>query len=195
MAIFTRRETPPSYTDPRKYTPYLRKDFIFQCAYCERTESYFGGQEAFEVDHFKPANKFPALRTTYENLYYACHKCNRHKSDAWPSDEQISRGARFADPCVEDPYVLHLRETEGGGVEELTPCGVYSSAHIRLNRPELRNWRVSRRQAREDLPLWLKVEQYLKSISELEADTEQQTIRALAAIGRRIEESRLRFSL
>src|ERR1700693_2084674 len=111
MAIFARQEHPPNYSDFRQYTAHLRKDFIFQCAYCERTESYFGGQEAFEVDHFRPSSKFPALRNTYENLYYACAKCNRHKSQTWPSSQQSSSGARFADPCVEDPCVDHLLDS------------------------------------------------------------------------------------
>jgi len=197
MAIFTRRETPPSYPDFRKYTPYLRRDFIFQCAYCERTESYFGGQEAFEVDHFRPANKFRALRNTYENLYYVCGKCNRHKSDTWPSDDQISRGSRFADPCMEDPYVDHLRETEGGDLEELTSCGVYSNAHIRLNRPELQTWRRSRRQAQEDLPTLRGLEEKLKrALTMFREATEQREIQArLAALGRRIDDVRARFSL
>lgn len=197
MAIFTRRETPPSYLDYRRYAPHLRKDFVYQCAYCERTESYFEGQEEFEVDHFRPSSKFPELRTAYENLYYACRNCNRHKSGTWPSSEQISLGERFADPCMEDPYLSHLREAEGGGLEELTPCGVYSNAHIRLSRSELRTWRLSRRQAREDLPLLRAAEQTLKkALSMFQEETEQQAIQAqLDALRRRIEEIRRRFSL
>lgn len=197
MAIFTRRETPPSYLDVQRYIPHLRKDFIFQCAYCERTEAYFGGREAFEVDHFRPANKFPALRKIYENLYYVCGKCNRHKSDTWPSVGQISQDARFADPCLEDPYLAHLRETEGGGLQELTPCGAYSNAHIRLDRLELRTWRRLRRQAREDLPLLTGAQETLKrALSMFSGKVVQEDIQnQLTALGRRIEEIRLRFSL
>ena len=197
MAIFTRREAPPGYRDFRRYTPHLRKDFVFQCAYCERTESYLGGQEAFEVDHFRPANKFPELLRTYENLYYVCGKCNRHKSDTWPSSDQISRGARFADPCVEDPYLDHLRETEEGGIEELTPCGVYSNDHIRLSRSELRTWRLSRKQARQDLPLLRALEQDLReALSGFPGEIEQQAFQTeLSGLARRIEDIQLRFSL
>jgi hypothetical protein len=195
MAIFTRRETPPRFRDFRRYIPHLRKDFIFQCAYCERTESYFGGQEAFEIDHFRPFDKFKELRNTYENLYYVCGKCNRHKSDSWPSDDQISQGSRFADPCVEDPYVDHLREIDGGGLEELTPCGVYSNAHVRLDRPELKAWRSLRRQARDDLPVLIAAEDTLRRAL-LMFPSEQRAIQTqMAALGRRIEETRTRFSL
>jgi len=58
MARFNRQQTPPSYSDPKKYLPFLRYDFQRQCAYCERTESFLGGEDHFEVDHFKPEQKF-----------------------------------------------------------------------------------------------------------------------------------------
>ena len=115
MARFIRRETPPYYSDHRKYKPFLRKDFQFQCAFCERTEAYLGGAEEFEVDHFKPESTFPELRVVYENLYYTCRRCNGYKSATWPSNDKIGRGLVFADPCVEDPYDVHLRERMGAG--------------------------------------------------------------------------------
>ena len=197
MAIFTRRETPPQYLNHRDYAPHLRKDFVFQCAYCERTEEYLGGQEAFEVDHFRPDNRFPELRTTYINLYWVCGKCNRHKSGTWPSDEQVSRSARFADPCDEDPVIEHLQETADGGLVTLTPCGVYSNNHIRLSRAELRTFRLSRRQAKADLPLLRDLGEKLQAELVIRPTTTENaaTEAALAAIGRRIEEIRARFLL
>lgn len=197
MSMFTRKETPPNYHDFRGYTPHLRKDFVFQCAYCERTESYLGGQEAFEIDHYRPVNKFPELVRSYENLYYVCGKCNRHKSGTWPSSDQVSLGARFADPCVEDPYLDHLRETDEGSLDELTPCGAYSNGHIRLSRSELRTWRLLRRQAIEDLPLLVAAEQTLKrTLSIFQEEEEQRAIQTqLAALARRIEDARHHFSL
>ena len=191
MAIFTRKEAPPIYQDFRKYTPHLRQDFIFQCAYCERTESYLGGQEAFEADHFRPAHRFPELLCIYENLYYVCGKCNRHKSGTWPSDRQISQGSTFADPCAEDPYVDHLRETDQGDLEGLTSCGTYSNAHIRLSRAELRRWRLARRQARLDAPLLRSLEKTFGSSSfnvPSRIGTARDPDQAEAALARRIED-------
>jgi uncharacterized protein (TIGR02646 family) len=193
MAIFARRETPPTYPDVRSYLPHLRNDFISQCAYCERTEAYFGGQEAFEVDHFRPSSRFPELSYTYSNLYYVCSKCNRHKSNTWPSNDQMSRGARFADPCEEDPYLDHLREADDGGVEELTPCGEYSNAHIRLDRSELRTWRTSRAQARKDLPHLVGIEEGLRRALLIFPGEHQEIQARLDALRRRIEEIRRRF--
>lgn len=197
MARFTRSEAPPGYRDFRRYTPHLRKDFVFRCAYCERTEAYLGGREAFEVDHFRPVNKFPDLDCDYENLYYVCGKCNRHKSGTWPSLAQAVQGARFADPCTEDPYLDHLREMDDGGLEELTLCGSYSNGHIRLSRAEVRTWRQFRRQARQDLP-WLRaMEQDLKtSLSLFPGEPERQMIQSqIVALARRIEDVHLRFGL
>lgn len=130
MALFARRENPPAKSNYRDYKPFLRKDFLVRCAYCERTEDYLGGDEAFEVEHFKPQSKFPDLICSYDNLYYVCRGCNGHNSETWPSEPQLSRGQRFADPCMEDPYVHHLRELEDGAVQELTECGTYSNGHI-----------------------------------------------------------------
>lgn len=67
-----------------------------------------GGEEVFEVEHFKPRGKFPHLDCVYGNLYYVCRKCNAHKSETWPSEEQLARGLRFVDPCEEDPYIRHF---------------------------------------------------------------------------------------
>jgi hypothetical protein len=155
-----------------------------------------GGDEVFEVEHFKPKSKFPDLTCTYPNLYYVCRKCNGYKSETWPSEDQIARGQRFADPCVEDPYVHHLREREDGGVEVLTECGAYSSSHIRLARPTLRGWRRLRNEARRDLPLLTAVARALEQfVAVSEGSDRADATERLGALRRRIEESKRRFSI
>jgi hypothetical protein len=196
MALFRRQETPPHYSNYQRYRPHLRLDFVATCAYCERTEKYFGGEEAFEVEHFKPKSKFWDLICVYGNLYYVCRKCNAHKSETWPSEEQISRGRYFADPCVEDPYVQHLREREDGRLDGLTECGIYSIRHIRLDRYELQRWRRLRAEARLDLPRLSGVAQLLEQLLSVTDGTKrQETAERLEAIKRHIEESKLRFSI
>jgi hypothetical protein len=167
-----------------------------RCAYCERTEDYLGGEEAFEVEHFKPKSKFPDLICSYANLYYVCRGCNGHKSETWPSETQLSRGRRFADPCLEDPYVHHLREVEDGGVQEVTECGIYSNGHIRLDRTALRKWRCLRREARQDLPRLAAVARLLEQVvSSSDRPDRDDAAGRLSAVRRRIEESKLRFSI
>lgn len=196
MALFTRRENPPVQSNYREYKPFLRLDFRARCAYCERTEEYLGGEEGFEVEHFKPKSKFPDLTCSYENLYYACRGCNGHKWETWPSEDQIARGQRFADPCMEDPYVQHLREREDGDIEALTECGKYTNGHIRLGRPTLQDWRRLRNEARRDLPLLTAVARALEQFVAVGegADRADATER-LGALTRRIEESKRRFSI
>jgi uncharacterized protein (TIGR02646 family) len=110
VSQFVRREHPPQIDDRKEYLPFLRRDFRYRCAYCERTEAFLGGEEFFEIDHFRPVSKFREEATHYRNLYYSCGKCNRHKGDTWPSGDLIAMGFRFADPCQEDMYIDHLRE-------------------------------------------------------------------------------------
>jgi hypothetical protein len=190
MALFVRQENPPVYSAPGKYKDHLRRDFLQRCAYCERTESYMGGEEAFEVEHFRPKSKFPDLVCSYSNLYYACRGCNGHKSETWPSEEKASRGQKFADSCVEDPYVHHLREREDGGLEALTPCGAYSNSHIRLDRADLRTWRQLRDQARRDLPRLEAVTRFLEKLP-----VQDEVAAELSAVRRHIAETKIRFSI
>ncbi len=151
MSRFERRETPPQFEDYRQYRPFLRRDFSYRCAYCERAEAILGGDESFEIDHHRPAAKFPEFVGHYPNLYYSCGRCNRHKSNTWPSGGLIAVGFRFADPCQEDMYSEHLQEMPDGQLRPLTNCGSYSCEHIRLNRPALLRWRQEKRRMAEQL--------------------------------------------
>ena len=148
----------------------MRVDFRQRCAYCERPEVCLGGEESFEVDHFKPTSTFPELITHYPNLYYACHKCNQYKGARWPTPDQLSKGLRFADPCEEDMYLDHLRECVDGNLEALTNCGRYTCGHIRLNRQDLLTWRSLKRQVADDLLRFetakMRLEQALSSLSD-----------------------------
>ena len=108
MAVFLRTEKPPRYFDYRRYKPYLRRDFQYQCAYCTIHEAEFGGHYNFQIDHFRPQSLFPELRTEYANLYYACSICNIYKSDTCPTEEQRKRGRRFLEPALmTTPLILN----------------------------------------------------------------------------------------
>jgi len=101
---------------------------------------------------------------------------------------------RFADPCQEDPYQHHLVETEDGRVTGTTPCGAYTTAHIRLHRNDVNRWRRLRAQALVDLPLLTAVAGSLELIRSAAPEPDRQKLEAqIAAIRRRIDESKLRF--
>jgi len=143
--LFVRTETPPRYSDYRRYKPHLRRDVQYWCAYCTIHEAEFGGHFNFHVDHFRLQSLFPNLRTEYSNLYYACSICNSYKSDTWPIEEQIARGRRFLDPCADD-YAAHFEQQPDGTLRELTEPAKYTSAHLRLNRKQLVKLRHERKE-------------------------------------------------
>lgn len=153
----------------------MRRDFRQRCAYCERTEAVLGGEEFFEIDHFRPVSKFREETTHYPNLYYSCGKCNRHKANTWPSDDLIAKGFRFADPCQEDMYVDHLQEMPDGKLQPLTTCGRYTRDHIRLDRRDLLNWRQLRRQRAQELETFARTATRLEALLSGEPDPVKQS--------------------
>jgi hypothetical protein len=192
MALFTRRETPPFSANYRHYVPYLRKDFLYQCAYCERTEAYMSGEESFEVEHFRPRSIFPDLSSAYHNLYYCCRRCNGNKGNTWPSETDIAERRQFVDPCLEDLYQGHLLVRSDGDVDWLTPSGEYSRLHLGLHREGLKRWRRARANARLKMPLWKALEAELKAGLEKTQEREEKEQR-LAAVREYIEEAKQRF--
>jgi hypothetical protein len=196
VSRFVRAETPPNFDDYRKYRPFLRRDFRHLCAYCERSEAVLGGEESFEIDHFRP-KKFLDLITHYPNLYYACGGCNRHKSGTWPSEGLLAKGFRFADPCQEDMYVEHLQESTDGSLEAQTACGEYTRDQIRLNRSDLRHWRQLRREIAAELRTFESLKNDLEDMLAIAAGPiDKDKIREqLTAIEATIARRREQFSL
>jgi hypothetical protein len=155
-----------------------------------------GGQEIFEVEHFMPRSKFEEKLCDYANLYYACRGCNSHKAETWPSEELATRGFRFVDPCEEDPYAVHLQEAFGGIVDALTNSGRYTSDHIRLNRPDVKDWRLRREKARRDLPRLEALAEMLDALrSTLDSAAGSEASQQLKAVREYIDELRRSFRL
>ena len=128
----------------RAYKPHLQTLFRCRCAYCLSHEQKMGQFAAMEVDHFKPKGRpeFAHLEHEWTNLYYCCRICNQHKSNRWPTDQQMREGLRFVDPCEEDPdehfrLCLHPRHDELCWLTPLTPAARYTIEKIRLNRDQL----------------------------------------------------------
>lgn len=70
----------------------LKQMSFEKCAYCE-CELNIESKD-MTIDHFKPKSLYPNLVISWENLFPACLRCNRSKSD---KDEQI------INPCLDDP--------------------------------------------------------------------------------------------
>ena len=135
MPVFTRRTEPPApQSDYQAYRQDVREDFQRCCAYCLRPESVTGGEEQFQLDHFKPKSIYPTLINEYYNLYWACGACNRFKG-ASPSKAAAAKGARFIDTAAER-FDTHFENVMSNGTwQPITQTAKYTSGRLRLNSP------------------------------------------------------------
>ena len=83
-----KRNCNEEYSDYHRYKPFLRTDFNKRCAYCNLSEERI--TTYFEIDHYIPKDAFkdirPELETDYNNLMFACRKCNSEKSSMFKGD-------------------------------------------------------------------------------------------------------------
>src|SRR4051794_10586934 len=75
-----RRHAPHGYEEFNAYKPWLRDEFAFRCAYCLYREVWTDfGHSNFGVDHAAAKSVDPDRECEYENLVYACNRCNTAK--------------------------------------------------------------------------------------------------------------------
>jgi len=106
-----RKHGPAGYSDYTTFKPWLRDEFRFRCVYClERERWCLSGHADFGVDHVRPQGnpEFANLAYDYENLVYACNRCNRAK-----------RERLLLDPCV-NQFAEHLQIADDGSIVGLT---------------------------------------------------------------------------
>ena len=113
----------------------LKKSAYDKCMYCESKISHI---DFAHVEHIKPKDKFKNLEFDWNNLGYACPKCNNEKSNKYCNDTP------FLNPYAEDPQE-HLyafgamlwpkKGSERGGI---------TIKEIDLNRPGLLEKRSER---------------------------------------------------
>jgi hypothetical protein len=109
-----RKHGPVGTTDYKTFKPWLRDEFQFRCVYClERERWYPSGHEAFGVDHVCPQGDpaYAELVCDYENLVYACNRCN-----------SIKRSETLLDPC-RNALAEHLRVDKDGLIFGLSDEG------------------------------------------------------------------------
>lgn len=181
MAFFIRSSPRQTYASYSSYREQVRSDFRRRCAYCEVSEGYVGSPGFFCIDHFRPKRHFPALQSEFHNLYWACTDCNGIKG-ARPRPEDVEL---FADPCQSDPFVTHLRETESGDLELLTPVGEHTWNTLRLSRETLLDFRRERRKQKSDIDVLTSLIAELTAL----ADSEEQW-RCLAQMSEKLESLR-----
>jgi HNH endonuclease len=122
------KHAPWGYKRYSSYKDWLRDEFAFRCVYClEREQWYPTGADAFGVDHIKPQGivAYKKLKTVYENLTYACNRCNARKGKILLLDPR------------DQPFGIHLAVRSNGKVDGLTTPGKILVKILGLNEPEI----------------------------------------------------------
>jgi hypothetical protein len=134
------------YTAYRRET---REDCNRSCYYCDRHEDEIGGEEEFELDHFRPCS-FPEYRTLENdprNLVWSCHKCNNLKLGKWPargSAVSHASGRGFIDRFATDDAIDYFSVKDDGEIVALKPPAQYIIDELKLDRDGLRKQRMVR---------------------------------------------------
>lgn len=119
----------------------MRQRYGFRCGYCGVSETDTGGE--LTIDHFRPVSAGGGDEEA--NLIYSCFRCNTYKGDFTPTAADVQLGLRILHPLI-DPIEQHFHENETNGIlEPLTPTGRFHIELLRLNRPELIEYRAQRR--------------------------------------------------
>lgn len=111
-----RRHGPQGYPSHRHYRNWLRDEFCFRCIYCLRREEWLTLSADFEIDHFLPKSKHPDVEKDYDNLVYACNRCNRTKAEKYlPDPESVAYGESL---MVDAKGEIHAQNQAGENLIE-----------------------------------------------------------------------------
>ncbi len=120
---------PLGYRQYDSYRPWLRDEFVFRCVYCLIREQWGRVTGEFDIEHFHPQSSRADLATDYDNLLYACARCNGAKSDR-----------AIPDPC----RVLtadQIRVLPDGSLESRSSEAASTIRKLGLNSPAMNRWR------------------------------------------------------
>ena len=113
---------PLGHKSYQAYKHWLRDEFEFRCVYCLTRERWRDdGYNSFTIDHVKPKSSHASQACDYDNLVYACSRCNTLKS--------VKLG--LPDPCRAS-LAQHLKQRSGFFVA-LTPLGRRLIEYLQLN--------------------------------------------------------------
>nr|WP_304955995.1 HNH endonuclease [uncultured Acetatifactor sp.] len=134
-----KRTCQESFDKPRKYKPYLQKDFHRRCCYCNMPEDLL--TVPYHVEHFIPENAFKGIKdslmTDYKNLMWSCPKCNLSKGEKFSGDIRHNNKIEnklFYNP-VETDYNNIFYRNELGGIDSDDPKGREMIKILKLYRP------------------------------------------------------------
>ena len=110
----------------------LKKMYDDLCCYCESTVSAnsFG-----HIEHRKPKSKFPEDAFNWNNLHWACERCNNAKRDKWDDVNPILDPS--FDTEIIPTHIIIVYKLETIEFRHKTGSGKTTIKHADLNRPEL----------------------------------------------------------
>jgi hypothetical protein len=150
-----RKHGPGGYKNYNEYKDWLRDEFVFRCVYCLERELWYPSRHAaFGVEHVLPRASHPDLECEYDNLVFACSRCNSFKRETITLDPTT---IAFAD---------HLRIERDGRMTPLTAEGEMYILLFHLNKPpaiENRRGKLLILRLKQDLPENPKVEELYQS--------------------------------
>lgn len=127
------------YRSCESYRKYLEKDFRHRCAYCN-TLDFIVKPLSYHIEHYIPYNTFknkrPELNVSYENLMYACPKCNLKKGDLFEGDAELNKldNELFYNPVNVDYNEIFYRD-EYGTIDSEDEKGRNMIALLELYKP------------------------------------------------------------
>ncbi len=128
-----RKHGPSGYKNYQEYKDWLRDEFNFHCVYCLTRERWYpSGQAAFSVDHILSRSTHPQLELVYDNLVYACLRCNSSKQDRTTLDPTTTALGE------------HIRVRSDGRMSALTRVGRAYLSLFDLNHPALVEMRLGK---------------------------------------------------
>jgi hypothetical protein len=95
------------------------------------------------------------------NRVYCCHACNEFKSDYWEPDSP----RRLLHP-IDDDKSAHLVENPDGSLRPLTETGGVYIDRLRLNRPQLIEYRYERRRLEAARQMEMRMIERLRELDE-----------------------------
>lgn len=129
-----RKHGPAGYDVYTSYKPWLRDDFSFRCVYClERERWNCSGDMAFGVDHVFPKSRreYGMLVCDYENLVYACNRCNSAKRELMVLNPCTATLGEHVRVVVEDGTIVGATN-EGNDLIRLLGLNKDSRRKVRL---------------------------------------------------------------
>lgn len=125
-----------NYKHPRNKEA-LKNASFDKCMYCESKISHI---DFAHVEHIKPKaeGKFPELEFDWDNLGYACPKCNNAKSDKYHAE------CPYIDPYQDNPDEHFFAAGTLLLIKNGSESADLTIRDIKLNRPELLEVRLAR---------------------------------------------------